>query len=935
MKTIIKNSSLFLCGLLLLGLFTACSEEVQNTAPLKAQYGVSFEVEGYTNTKTRIANKENEIKHLYVVVFKKSEENYSFKKLYEVYENDGVFSFDLYEEGTFQLFFVANPEAKLVSELSEVKTTDDLKNIMITQAPLSELNLFLMDSGETTYEVTTQKNQIVKPSESPIKLYRLASKFDFYNEKSNFVPQKIIFKNQVTNSRFIKTTADDEALKASLKDITADIKEASSPLITFYTYENPFTNLDQKISFVIHGELDGEKVIKEITLQNSTTGKNEFLVKRNHRYKITITDTDEFLKDETRLEFKVDVEDWKEEEIRFIPKEIIRKTQPENTRAGININEQDQSVTFVLYDRDNQGNHWDNAHLIGNFNNWQLQHSYQMYRDDVSGCWWYTLSNIDQEKEYSFQYHLWKGEETLRLADAYSEKILDPCNDKYIPASTYPGLTYPKETNGIVSVFQAHKPEYTWQITDFKIDDPNNLIIYELLLRDFTSTGDINGALEKLPYLKSLGINAIELMPVQEFDGNDSWGYNPCFFFALDKAYGTLNDYKKFVDACHKEGIAVILDVVYNHATGAHPFARLYWDGTKNQTASNNPWFNAENPHHYQFFHDFNHEQSMVREFIKRNLAFLLNEYKFDGIRFDFSKGFTQTPGEAKEENAQRIQTLIEYNKAIKAANPNAVVILEHFCVDGEEIWLANEGMKLWRNVSEPYYQSAMGYAEKSSFSQLYHKSTPYMPFGVYVSYMESHDEERAAFKQLKYGNWDLNTNLSARMKRLGTNAAFCFTVPGSKMLWQFGELGYDFAIEFNGRTGRKPIRWEYMDVAERYNLYTTYSKLINFRTQNPELFTSEAEFTWHIEPQDWDWNNDNKGRLIKIKKGEKEVVIVGNFMNTNVTAHSQFTSTGNWYNMIDNEIITVSSTNQSIEIPPHEFKAYVNFDPTKNESID
>ena len=86
-----------------------------------------------------------------------------------------------------------------------------------------------------------------------------------------------------------------------------------------------------------------------------------------------------------------------------------------------------------------------------------------MYRDDVSGCWWYTLSNIDMEQEYSFQYHLWKREETLRLADAYSEKILDPWNDKYIPASTYPGLTYPKETNGIVSVFQAHKPEYTWQ----------------------------------------------------------------------------------------------------------------------------------------------------------------------------------------------------------------------------------------------------------------------------------------------------------------------------------------------------------------------------------------------------------------------------------------------------------------------------------------
>ena len=84
-------------------------------------------------------------------------------------------------------------------------------------------------------------------------------------------------------------------------------------------------------------------------------------------------------------------------------------------------------------------------------------------------------------------------------------------------------------------------------------------VIYEMLLRDFTASGDLNGAKAKLSYLKSLGVNAIELMPVQEFDGNDSWGYNPCFFFALDKAYGTDKMYKEFIDACHEQGIAVIL----------------------------------------------------------------------------------------------------------------------------------------------------------------------------------------------------------------------------------------------------------------------------------------------------------------------------------------------------------------------------------------
>jgi len=85
-------------------------------------------------------------------------------------------------------------------------------------------------------------------------------------------------------------------------------------------------------------------------------------------------------------------------------------------------------------------------------------------------------------------------------------------------------------------------------------------MIYELLLRDFTATGDLNGAMEKIGYLKSLGFNAVELMPVQEFDGNDSWGYNPCFYFALDKAYGTDHMYKAFIDKCHEAGMAGLFD---------------------------------------------------------------------------------------------------------------------------------------------------------------------------------------------------------------------------------------------------------------------------------------------------------------------------------------------------------------------------------------
>ena len=158
-----------------------------------------------------------------------------------------------------------------------------------------------------------------------------------------------------------------------------------------------------------------------------------------------------------------------------------------------------------------------------------------------------------------------------------------------------------------MSAFQSGRPEYTWKSDGFKIADKDNMVIYEMLLRDFSASGDLAGAMDKLDYLQELGVTAIELMPVQEFDGNDSWGYNPCSYFAMDKAYGTREKYKEFIDECHGRGMAVLLDVVYNQATGAHPMAKMYWDASSKSTSASNPWFNVEAPHPYSVFHDWNH----------------------------------------------------------------------------------------------------------------------------------------------------------------------------------------------------------------------------------------------------------------------------------------------------------------------------------------
>jgi 1,4-alpha-glucan branching enzyme len=617
----------------------------------------------------------------------------------------------------------------------------------------------------------------------------------------------------------------------------------------------------------------------------------------------------------------------------FQPAAVKTASMPAGLNHGINIID-NSTVTLVLFDKDKNGNRKDFAHVIGDFNDWTLSNDEksQMFRDESSGVWWITLSNLDPNKEYAFQYYIGKsGGETFRVADPYSRKILDPDNDKYISSATYPHLKpYPEKAIGIVSVFQTKSESYNWQVTDFEIPDRDNLVIYEMLLRDFSETGDINGALGKLDYLESLGVNAIELMPVQEFDGNDSWGYNPAFFFAMDKAYGTDRMYKEFIDECHKRGIAVILDVVYNHATGANPYARMWWDTSNNKTSVENPFFNVNAPHPYSVFHDFNHDAQIdgkfiVRDFVKRNLLFLLEEYNIDGFRFDLTKGFTQknsTESSASNYDASRVAILKEYNNTIKEVNPNAYVILEHFADDREETELSNEGMMVWRNMNWQYGQSAMGYKDDSGFTRTYYGTV--RPTNSLVSYMESHDEERLAYKQVTWGNGIIKTSLSARMSQLATNAAFFFTVPGPKMIWQFGELGYDISIDQNGRTGKKPIKWDYLEVSERNSLLKTYSTLINLRMDHPELFNSTATLDWRVTPTFWE-----QGRFITLSSfgSLKQVVVIANFTNEVITVPYTFPRYGVWYNYMDqSETIDVTSTNLNIDVPANSFKIYSTF---------
>jgi len=582
----------------------------------------------------------------------------------------------------------------------------------------------------------------------------------------------------------------------------------------------------------------------------------------------------------------------------------------------------DSTVTLSFYA------HYKNfVFVIGDFNDWQADPDFLMKITPNRSQLWLTITGLEPNKEYRYQY-LVEGEK--RIADPYCEKVSDPWNDQYISSQTYPNLIpYPTgKTTEIASVFKIGEQPYQWQVENFKRPEPKNLMIYELLIRDFIKEHDYKTMIDTLGYFERLGINAIELMPVNEFEGNCSWGYNPSFYFAPDKYYGPKNELKRFIDECHQRGIAVILDIVLNHSFGQSPLVRLFSDGNYGPPSSNNPWYNVTATHPYSVGYDFNHESLLTKQFVDSVTTFWLQEYKVDGYRFDLSKGFTQKKtgdnvGAWGAYDASRIAILKRIANHIWSIDSTAYVILEHFADNQEETELAKygSGIMLWGNLNNAYSQSAMGWLEdsqrSSDLSWGYFKTRGWSKPGL-VTYIESHDEPWLMYKNLQYGRSNGNyniKNLATALDRIKLVAAFFFTLPGPKMMWQFGELGYDQYLPESGsdRCDPKPILWEYYDQPERKLLYETVAALVKLRMENDLFRDPDATVQMRVGQGEYD-------RRINICNDSMSATIIGNFGVTTRDVNPNFQKTGTWYDYFSGDSLVVIDTQNPISLLPGQF---------------
>ncbi len=546
--------------------------------------------------------------------------------------------------------------------------------------------------------------------------------------------------------------------------------------------------------------------------------------------------------------------------------------------------------------------------LVGEWNDYEISNDYVMNYTDVNGMryFWTTVKGLENDKMYGY-YFLVDGNKSV--GDPYARLVLDPWNDKYLLTDVYPGLPeYPigKVSDVPLAIYQGNINDYDWQVTDFKGVPASDLIIYELLFRDFTGTegkadgnGTVRKAIEKIPYLKTLGVNAIELLPIMEFNGNISWGYNPNFYFAPDKAYGTPDDYKEFIDVCHQNGMAVILDMVFNQSDGLHPWYQMYPVGS-------NPFYNMNAPHAYSVLNDWNQGFPMVQEQWVDVLRYWMEEYKFDGFRFDLVKGLGDNDSYANSGdsgtnayNASRVARMRELQKVVESVNPNAYFINENLAGAKEENEMAETGQLNWANINGAGCQFAMGYNSNSNLNRMYAPNDS-RTWGSTVSYLESHDEERLAYKQNKDGAAGVKGNEKVSMQRLGSAAVQMILAPGAHMIWQFSELGNSQTTKNqNGgnNTDPKIVNWGLLDDADHKGLYDNYSELIALRTGNPELFTESATFSMACNSNNW----QNGRTMVSIADGKELYTVI----NPNVTGVRTFSVD---FLQADNDAYTIMS---------------------------
>ena len=502
--------------------------------------------------------------------------------------------------------------------------------------------------------------------------------------------------------------------------------------------------------------------------------------------------------------------------------------------------------------------HADAVSVIGSFNNWdETRHPMQAYQ---KGIWHLDIA----EARAGDQYRFW-------LSTPWGQfKRIDP---------------YVREVTNSVGNAIVHDPSFDWQGDDFSIASWNELVIYELHVGTFNdqedspNSGTFPSISARLDYLKKLGVNAIQIMPIGEFAGERSWGYNPSHIFSVELAYGGPLAFKQFIKRAHGAGIAVILDVVYNHL-GPSDLDLWQFDGWSennlggiyfyNDDRSHTPWGNTRP----------DYGRSEVRQYIIDNVLMWLEEYHIDGLRFDCTQ-FIRTVHGSQEQDLPDGWSLLQWiNEEMSQRFPGRLAIAEDLQSNKwltKDVGAGGAGFACQWDAKfvHPIRQAVItSWDEQRSLAAI--RDAIYYRYNDdawdRVIYSESHDEVANGKARVPQEINPSDAKGWHARKRSTLAAAMVFTAPGIPMLFQ----GQEF-LEGGWFRDTVPVDWEQRQ--EFHGIVKLYRDLIRLR-RNLDGFSQGlcGQFTevYHL-------NEDRN--LIAFHRWDKggpgdDVVVIANFFH-------------------------------------------------------
>lgn len=505
--------------------------------------------------------------------------------------------------------------------------------------------------------------------------------------------------------------------------------------------------------------------------------------------------------------------------------------------------------------------HANKVYVAGTFNDWS--ETANPLASEDNGYWSGDVPGAKAGDQY--RYLILNGEQKLWRIDPYAREVTSSVGNSII-----------------------HNPDYDWEAVDFQMPVWNELVIYEMHIGTFYDEpgggpGNLHSTIEKLPYLKDLGINAIQVMPPTEFAGSFSWGYNPANLFAIEHDYGGANAFKEMVEAAHAQGIAVIFDVVYNH-WGPSDLGLWQFDGWNENDRGGIYFYNDWRSHTAWGDTRPDYGRGEVRQYIRDNALMWLDEYQVDGLRWDATAyirnvyGNQSDPAHDLRDGWALMQRI---NDEIKARQPWKITIAEDLRGNA---WITKDtgaggagfGAQWDAGFVHPIREAIISpddhfrnmVAVRDAICHRYEGDAFQR-----VIYTESHDEVANGKARVPEEIWPGNAESWFSKKRSTLGAALVLTAPGIPMIFQ----GQEF-LEDRWFHDQDPIDWSR---AERHSgivaMYRDLIRLRRNRHNNTRGLRGQHVHVHHVNNEDkvialhrWDQGGPGDSVIVVVNMGNR-----------------------------------------------------------------